>query len=109
MGRGSEASHCVLLYRKPLGSTSRARLDVMRQTNDGFLIAEKDLEIRGPGEMLGVRQSGALQFRVADLLRDREMLPDVRTRSRALMAEHREAADVLVNRWIKDPERVGQA
>lgn len=108
VGRGSDESHCVLIYRKPLGAQSRQRLEVMRQSNDGFYIAEKDLEIRGPGELLGARQSGTLQFRIADLMRDQDMLPDVRKASLELMAEHRDQADLLVRRWIRDPERIGQ-
>ncbi len=108
VGRGSEASHCVLLYKKPLGAISKQRLDVMRQSNDGFFIAEKDLEIRGPGELLGARQSGAIQFRVADLMRDAEMLPRVRDTSIRLMNESMDSANRLVRRWIQDPERIGQ-
>lgn len=108
IGRGTTDSHCVLLYRKPLGKLSKERLEVMRQSNDGFYIAERDLEIRGPGELLGARQSGTVQFRIADLLRDQEMLPMVRATSLTLMSEHRDKASILVNRWIKDPERVGQ-
>lgn len=108
VGRGSEESHCLLLYKKPLGQQGRERLEVMRESNDGFFIAEKDLEIRGPGELLGVRQSGALQFRIADLLRDQDMLPDVRAVSLKLMSEQRKRADHLVRRWIRDPERIGQ-
>jgi ATP-dependent DNA helicase RecG len=108
IGRGTTDSHCVLLYHKPLGNLSKERLEVMRQSNDGFLIAERDLEIRGPGELLGTRQSGAMQFRIADLLRDREMLPMVREASLTMMSEHRDKASILVNRWIKDPERLGQ-
>jgi len=108
IGRGTIDSHCVLLYRKPLGNLSKERLEVLRQSNDGFFIAERDLEIRGPGELLGTRQSGAMQFRIADLLRDQEMLPMVREASLTLMSEHRDKASMLVNRWIRDPERVGQ-
>jgi ATP-dependent DNA helicase RecG len=108
IGRGTTDSHCVLLYRKPLGNLSKERLEVMRQSNDGFFIAERDLEIRGPGELLGTRQSGAMQFRIADLLRDQEMLPMVREASLTMMSEHRDKASILVNRWIKDPERLGQ-
>jgi ATP-dependent DNA helicase RecG len=108
IGRGTTDSHCVLLYRKPLGKLSKERLEVMRQSNDGFFIAERDLEIRGPGELLGARQSGAMQFRIADLLRDQEMLPMVRKTALTLMSEHRDKASILVKRWIKDPERVGQ-
>ena len=108
IGRGTTDSHCVLLYRKPLGNLSKERLEVMRQSNDGFFIAERDLEIRGPGELLGTRQSGAMQFRIADLMRDREMLPMVREASLTMMSEHRDKASILVNRWIKDPEKLGQ-
>ena len=108
IGRGTTDSHCVLLYRKPLGNLSKERLEVMRQSNDGFFIAERDLEIRGPGELLGTRQSGAMQFRIADLMRDQEMLPMVREASLTMMSEHRDKASILVNRWIKDPEKLGQ-
>ena len=80
----------------------------MRQSNDGFFIAERDLEIRGPGELLGTRQSGALQFRIADLMRDQEMLPMVREAALKMMSEHRAKASVLVDRWIKDSDSVGQ-
>ncbi|MDA0976925.1 MAG: ATP-dependent DNA helicase RecG [Proteobacteria bacterium] len=107
VGRGSAASHCVLMYRKPLGQLSRQRLDVMRQSSDGFLIAEKDLEIRGPGELLGIRQSGEMQFRVADLLRDQDLLPRVRETALAIMRDRRDQADLLVRRWIRDPEKIG--
>ena len=109
VGRGSAESHCVLLYRKPLGQQSKARLDVMRTSNDGFYIAEKDLEIRGPGELLGTRQSGALQFRIADLMRDQAMLPEVKEISLLLMQDDRATAEKLVRRWISDPQRSGQA
>ena len=108
IGRGTTDSHCVLLYRKPLGKLSKERLEVMRQSNDGFFIAERDLEIRGPGELLGARQSGTMQFRIADLLRDQEMLPMVREASLTMMKEHRDKASILVNRWIKDPDKLGQ-
>jgi len=108
IGRGTTDSHCVLLYRKPLGKLSKERLEVMRQSNDGFFIAERDLEIRGPGELLGARQSGTMQFRIADLLRDQEMLPMVREASLTMMNDHRDKASILVNRWIKDPDKLGQ-
>ena len=75
IGRGSAQSHCILLFEPPLTEVARARLAVMRETNDGFVIAEKDLELRGPGDVLGTRQTGQQSFRVADLLRDASMLP----------------------------------
>lgn len=68
------ASHCVLLYKTPLSKTAQIRLQVLRDSNDGFVIAQKDLEIRGPGELLGTRQTGNAEFKVADLLRDQAMI-----------------------------------
>ena len=104
VGRGAAESHCVLLYKHPPGPLGKQRLDVMRQSNDGFYIAERDLEIRGPGEVLGTRQSGSLQFKIADLLRDRAMLPAVTRTSLRLLAENRDGAETIVRRWIKNPE-----
>ena len=77
VGRGAVASHCVLLYKTPLAKTAQIRLQVLRDSNDGFVIAQKDLEIRGPGELLGTRQTGNAEFKVADLLRDQAMIPEV--------------------------------
>ncbi|HJT99281.1 MAG TPA: ATP-dependent DNA helicase RecG, partial [Rhodanobacteraceae bacterium] len=100
VGRGSAASSCVLLYRNPLSSMARARLEVMRETSDGFRIAEKDLELRGPGEMLGTRQTGQLAFRVADLARDAHLLPAVQRIGSKLLADHADIAERLIARWI---------
>ncbi len=108
VGRGTTNSHCVLLYRKPLGNLSKERLEVMRESNDGFFIAERDLEIRGPGELLGTRQSGAMQFRIANLIRDRDMLPAVREASLFLMTESRDKAHLLAERWIKEPDSIAR-
>src|SRR5690606_21140240 len=77
VGRGSAASSCVLLYQPPLSAMARERLDTLRQTSDGFAIAEKDLQLRGPGELLGTRQTGLAAFRMADLARDADLLPRV--------------------------------
>ena len=77
IGRGSAQSHCILLFEPPLSDIARARLAVMRETGDGFVIAEKDLELRGPGDVLGTRQTGQQSFRVADLMRDAPLLPGV--------------------------------
>jgi ATP-dependent DNA helicase RecG len=77
VGRGEHASSCLLLYRAPLSPLARERLGVMRDTNDGFEVARRDLELRGPGELLGTRQTGLAQMRVADLLRDADLLPRV--------------------------------
>ncbi len=100
VGRGSTASSCVLMYQTPLSRAARARLEVMRETSDGFRIAEKDLELRGPGEMLGTRQTGQLAFRVADLARDAHLLPAVQRIGEALLRDHPDRAERLIARWI---------
>ncbi len=100
VGSGHVASNCVLLYQPPLSQLARARLEVMRETNDGFRIAEKDLELRGPGEMLGTRQTGRLEFRIADIRRDAALLPDVQRIGEALLGSHAGLADRIVARWI---------
>ena len=100
VGRGSQASTCVLLYQPPLSALARERLTAMRETSDGFLIAEKDLELRGPGELLGTRQTGRLEFRVADLARDAAMLPQVQQVGSVMLAHHAQCCERLVGRWI---------
>ncbi|WP_257296918.1 ATP-dependent DNA helicase RecG [Endozoicomonas sp. YOMI1] len=100
VGRGNIASHCLLMYHAPLSRQSRERLQVMRDSNDGFVIAEKDLQLRGPGEVLGTRQTGLAQFRVADLERDRDLLMAVRTAAQELIHQSPEAVEPLVNRWL---------
>ena len=100
VGRGNIASHCLLMYHAPLSQQSRERLQVMRDSNDGFVIAEKDLELRGPGEVLGTRQTGLAQFRVADLERDRDLLMAVRTAAQELIRQSPEGVEPLVNRWL---------
>jgi ATP-dependent DNA helicase RecG len=100
VGRGAVASNCVLLYQPPLGQLARERLQVMRETNDGFRIAEKDLELRGPGEVLGTRQTGQLSFRIADLARDSHLLPAVQEVGAHLLAQHPQQAEQLIVRWI---------
>ena len=109
VGRGSTASSCVLLYRTPLSALARERLAVLRATADGFRIAEKDLELRGPGEVLGTRQTGDMAFRVADLLRDADLLPAVRHVADVLLAENPDAADRLQARWVGGTARFAQA
>jgi ATP-dependent DNA helicase RecG len=101
VGRGRQASHCVLLYKPPLSELARERLRVIRATNDGFEVAQKDLELRGPGEVLGTRQTGQLQLRVADLLRDADLLPAVIELSDALVASHPERIDRIIRRWSR--------
>ena len=108
VGRGSAASHCVLLYHPPLSQIGRERLGIMRETNDGFIIAEKDLELRGPGEMLGTRQTGLLQFKVADLMRDADLLPSVRDAAQALLARWPDHVSPLLDRWLRHGQQYGQ-
>jgi len=109
VGRGAAASSCVLMYQLPLSNMARERLETMRHTADGFLIAEKDLELRGPGELLGTRQTGLAAFRVADLARDAAMLPAVHALAERLMAESPALADRVVNRWIGGAVRYASA
>ncbi|MFS7197073.1 ATP-dependent DNA helicase RecG [Rahnella inusitata] len=104
VGRGAVASHCVLLYKTPLSKTAQKRLQVLRDSNDGFVIAQQDLEIRGPGELLGTRQTGSAEFKVADLLRDQAMIPDVQRIARYLQQQFPDHAKALIERWL--PERV---
>ena len=108
VGRGSAASHCVLLYHPPLSQIGRERLGIMRETSDGFIIAEKDLELRGPGEMLGTRQTGLLQFKVADLMRDADLLPAVRDAAQALLEHWPQHVSPLLERWLRHGQQYGQ-
>lgn len=109
VGRGAIASNCVLLYQPPLGQLARERLQVMRETNDGFRIAEKDLELRGPGEVLGTRQTGQLSFRIADLARDAHLLPAVQEVGAHLLAHYPQQTEQLVARWIGGADRYAHA
>ncbi len=109
VGRGSESSHCVLLYSAPLSGNGAARLKIMRETNDGFKIAEKDLQIRGPGEVLGTRQTGDMQFRIADLQRDAHLLPEIKRIATALLHNHANHVDPLIARWLGQSEQYAQA
>ncbi|HED4446613.1 TPA: ATP-dependent DNA helicase RecG [Pasteurella multocida] len=104
VGRGTTASFCVLMYKPPLGKISQKRLQVLRDTQDGFVISEKDLEIRGPGEVLGTKQTGVAEFKVANLMRDRKMIPTVQYYARRLIAEQPEVATKLIQRWINQRE-----
>ncbi|MEH6822914.1 MAG: ATP-dependent DNA helicase RecG [Motiliproteus sp.] len=106
VGRGSVASHCVLMYHNPLSQQSRERLRVMRETNDGFIIAEKDLELRGPGEVLGTRQTGMMQFRIADLTRDADLLQQVKQVAGQIEHLHPNC-DGIIRRWLAQGEQYG--
>ena len=107
VGRGSQASACVLMYHGALSEQARQRLGVMRDTSDGFEIARKDLELRGPGEVLGTRQTGMLQLCVADLQRDQALLPEVSHMADCLLQTYPERVEPLVKRWIGSATRYG--
>ena len=104
VGRGSTASSCVLLYQHPLGKTARKRLDAMRNSTDGFVIADIDLELRGPGEVLGTRQTGDVRLRIASLLRDQHWLPAVQMAAREVVAKYPERVEALTQRWLQQPD-----
>ena len=108
VGRGSEQSFCVLLYKDPLSYTVTQRLSIMRQSSDGFVIAEHDLKMRGPGEVLGTRQAGLVRLKIADLLRDVGLLDAVKKASQQLVHHHPDLIDPLLKRWIGNSERFGQ-
>jgi ATP-dependent DNA helicase RecG len=105
VGRGSSQSSCVLMYNPPLGELAKQRMEIMRQTADGFRIAEKDLELRGPGEVLGTRQTGMMLFRIADLARDADLLKRIPAVADRLLASHPKQTDKLIRRWIGDASR----
>jgi ATP-dependent DNA helicase RecG len=109
VGRGSAASSCVLLYQAPLSMMARQRLDVLRETGDGFRIAEKDLELRGPGEVLGTRQTGQLALRIADVSRDAHLLPAIQRAGATMLRDYPELAERLVDRWIGSSARYAGA
>lgn len=100
VGRGAVASHCVLLYHAPLSKTAQSRLGVLRETNDGFQIAQRDLELRGPGELLGTRQTGLADLKIADLVRDQPLIPQVQKMARFLMDRHPDHVEPLIRRWL---------
>lgn len=100
VGRGATASHCVLLYNAPLSVTAKKRLGVLRDSNDGFVIAERDLEIRGPGEVLGTKQTGLAEFKIADLTRDKQIINQVRPIAIKILTEYPSLTDKLIQRWL---------
>jgi ATP-dependent DNA helicase RecG len=102
VGRGHKESHCILLYQNPLSETGKQRLQVMRESTDGFYIAERDLQIRGPGQVLGTQQTGLMTFRIADISRDAGMLDDVKDACDVVMQQYPEIIDPLINRWLGD-------
>ncbi|HWP95183.1 MAG TPA: ATP-dependent DNA helicase RecG [Gammaproteobacteria bacterium] len=109
VGRGAAESTCVLLYKPPLGAQARLRLAALRETNDGFEIARRDLELRGPGELLGTRQTGLVDMHIADLVRDADLLPAVQRAAEAILARHPECVAPLIRRWLGDAVRYARA
>jgi ATP-dependent DNA helicase RecG len=108
VGRGAFESSCLLLYRAPLSPLARERLAVMRTTTDGFEVARRDLQLRGPGEMLGTRQTGLAQMRVAELIRDADLLPRVQIAAERMLHEWPENVAPLVRRWVGIAEQYGR-
>ena len=104
VGRGSEQSFCILLYQMPLSQHAKLRLKTLRETNDGFVIAQKDLEIRGAGELLGTRQTGSITFKVADLIRDQQLLPFIEGCATQLQLKTPQNIEPLIDRWIGSKE-----
>jgi ATP-dependent DNA helicase RecG len=109
VGRGSVESHCVLMYQNPLSKTANKRLAVLRESNDGFYIAQQDLEIRGPGELLGTKQTGLADLKIADLIRDAELIPQVQNIANHLWEQYPSNAQAIVNRWLGNKEHFGHA
>jgi ATP-dependent DNA helicase RecG len=105
VGRGSEQSHCVLLFQAPLSAQGKARLGAMRESNDGFYIAERDLQLRGPGEVLGTRQTGLMEFRVADIQLHADLLEQVGKLARHIADHSPENVNPLIRRWLGGAER----
>jgi ATP-dependent DNA helicase RecG len=109
VGRGSVASHCVLLYQGPLSQNGRHRLETLRSSNDGFYIAEQDLALRGPGELLGTRQTGMAQYRIADIERDEDLLPYVENSAQQLLASAPQHVTPLIERWLGEAPKYANA
>ncbi|WP_339390006.1 ATP-dependent DNA helicase RecG, partial [Vibrio neptunius] len=109
VGRGSVASHCVLLYHSPLSKTAQKRLGVLRESNDGFVIAQRDLEIRGPGELLGTKQTGMADFKIADLVRDQHLIPEVQRVARHIHDNFPDNAAAIIDRWLGDRDMYSKA
>jgi len=109
VGRGSIASHCVLMYKAPLSKTATKRLAVLRESNDGFVIAQKDLEIRGPGEVLGTKQTGLADLKIADLVRDADLIAEVQQDAYLIWQKHPKTAQKLIDRWLANREHYSNA
>ena len=102
IGRGKHQSLCILIYKNPLSSIAKERLTTIRASNDGFVIAEKDLQLRGPGELLGTRQKGLIGLRIADIMRDAYLLPEINKLTVNIEENHPDTIEKLVRRWVGD-------
>jgi ATP-dependent DNA helicase RecG len=108
VGRGAAQSHCVLVYKPPLSAAAKTRLAVLRDTNDGFVVAQRDLELRGPGELLGTRQTGLPDYRIANLVRDAELMPRVQRVAERITRDASAKAAAIIRRWLGDAGRYGK-
>ena len=97
-----------MLYRQPLGKLARSRLGVLRETNDGFIVAQRDLELRGPGELLGTRQTGLPEYRIADLVRDAGLMPQVQMAAEVIAHDFPGVAEAITRRWLGDASHYGK-
>lgn len=104
VGRGKAASFCIMLYQSPLSAQGKKRLLVMRESTDGFYIAEKDLELRGPGQVLGTQQTGMMTFKIADIVRDANLLDNVQDASEIILQQYPHIIDPLIRRWLRGSE-----
>ena len=102
VGRGTVQSSCVLMFEAGLSSRARDRIAIMRESTDGFVIAERDLQLRGAGELLGTRQTGSMQFRIADIMRDKHLLESAKQLSESIQQTNADDAQLLVSRWMGD-------
>ena len=102
VGRGSEKSICILMYQSPLSDNAKQRLEVLRQSNDGFMIAQKDLELRGPGEILGTQQTGIASMKIANIVRDAYLLKEASYYSSKMLEASEESQNALIDRWIDE-------
>ncbi|MEK6187272.1 ATP-dependent DNA helicase RecG [Vibrio cholerae] len=109
VGRGTVASHCVLLFHAPLSKTAQKRLGVLRESNDGFVIAQRDLEIRGPGELLGTKQTNLADFKIADLVRDQQLVPQVQRIARHIHERYPQNAQAIIDRWLGERDIYAKA
>ncbi len=107
VGRGFQKASCVLLYRSPMSQQARERVRILRETNDGFEVARRDLELRGPGDVLGTRQTGLMQMKIADVTRDADLLPDIQKTAGRILSEQSDLVDPLIDRWIGADHRYG--